>query len=209
MGAIRDGQSSKFSDEHYMLMELSVNSIVLLTNGISFALQAVILLVVGAWADYGRWRYAIPHTRTDQLFMEISIHRPNITIFFTIMAVAVSFAWLGVEEPSKWRAGVALYILGRKYPQRLYVFKLYSSISCFHSDCVSGVILQTDHTTIIHFPDAITTIFVVRPDFLDCGFSSISTQSSRSEGFSLTSSKWKQDVSSHVDLFIFTRIAHG
>ncbi|OJT02457.1 Autophagy-related protein 22 [Trametes pubescens] len=70
-----------------------VNSIVLLTNGISFALQAAVLLIVGAWADYGRWR-------------------PNITIFFTILAVAVSFAWLGVEDPSKWQAGVALYILG-------------------------------------------------------------------------------------------------
>ncbi|KAI0925614.1 hypothetical protein AcW1_008006 [Taiwanofungus camphoratus] len=43
--------------------------------------------------DYGQWR-------------------PNIAIFFTILAVAVSFAWLGVEDPSKWQAGVALYILG-------------------------------------------------------------------------------------------------
>ncbi|KAI0067287.1 MFS general substrate transporter [Artomyces pyxidatus] len=70
-----------------------INSIVLLTNGISFAIQAVLLLMIGAWADYGRWR-------------------PNITIFFTLVAVGVSFAWLGVEDPSQWRAGVALYILG-------------------------------------------------------------------------------------------------
>ncbi|KAJ7067231.1 autophagy-related protein 22-like protein [Mycena amicta] len=70
-----------------------INSIVLMTNGISFALQAVLLLIIGAWADYGT-------------------SRPNITIFFTILAVAVSFAWLGVEDPSQWRAGVALYILG-------------------------------------------------------------------------------------------------
>ena len=35
----------------------AVNSIVLLTNGISFALQAIVLLVIGAWADYGTWRY--------------------------------------------------------------------------------------------------------------------------------------------------------
>ncbi|KAF5339253.1 hypothetical protein D9758_013320 [Tetrapyrgos nigripes] len=72
-----------------------INSIVLLTNGISFAIQAVLLLFVGAWADYGRWR-------------------PNITIFFTILAIAVSFAWLGVDDPSQWRAGIALYILGLK-----------------------------------------------------------------------------------------------
>ncbi|KAL0577641.1 hypothetical protein V5O48_004330 [Marasmius crinis-equi] len=70
-----------------------INSIVLMTNGISFAIQAVLLLLIGAWADYGRWR-------------------PNITIFFTFLAVGVSFAWLGVEDPSRWQAGVALYILG-------------------------------------------------------------------------------------------------
>ena len=33
-----------------------VNSIVLLTNGISFAIQAVLLVMIGAWADYGTWR---------------------------------------------------------------------------------------------------------------------------------------------------------
>ncbi|KAG7089392.1 hypothetical protein E1B28_011080 [Marasmius oreades] len=71
----------------------NINSIVLLTNGISFAVQAALLLFIGAWADYGRWR-------------------PNITIFFTFLAVGVAFAWLGVADPSRWRAGVALYILG-------------------------------------------------------------------------------------------------
>ncbi|KAL1707875.1 autophagy-related protein 22-like protein [Schizophyllum commune] len=70
-----------------------INSIVLVTNGISFALQAVLLLIIGAWADYGTWR-------------------PNITIFFTIVAVGVSFAWLGVEHPDQWEAATALYVLG-------------------------------------------------------------------------------------------------
>ncbi|KIY62022.1 hypothetical protein CYLTODRAFT_459347 [Cylindrobasidium torrendii FP15055 ss-10] len=77
----------------YLGQVRDVNSIVLLTNGIAFALQAVLLLFIGAWADYGRWR-------------------PNITIFFTILAVAVSFAWLGVDDPAQWRSGVGLYILG-------------------------------------------------------------------------------------------------
>jgi len=36
----------------------AVNSIILLTNGISFAIQAILLPVIGAWADYGTWRYA-------------------------------------------------------------------------------------------------------------------------------------------------------
>lgn len=47
--------------EHHYAQRLTitlsaVNSIVLLTNGISFAIQAVLLLVIGAWADYGEWR---------------------------------------------------------------------------------------------------------------------------------------------------------
>nr|XP_019009024.1 uncharacterized protein I206_05664 [Kwoniella pini CBS 10737]OCF47805.1 hypothetical protein I206_05664 [Kwoniella pini CBS 10737] len=73
--------------------ERSVNSIVLITNGLSFAFQAVIFLIVGSFADYGVWR-------------------PHITTAFTVLAWAVSFAWLGVETPSKWEAGTALYILG-------------------------------------------------------------------------------------------------
>ncbi|KAN0120753.1 Autophagy-related protein 22-like protein, partial [Russula decolorans] len=77
----------------YMGHVRNINSIVLLTNGISFAVQAVLLLMIGAWADYGTWR-------------------PNILIFFTILPVAVSFAWLSVQDPSQWPAGVALYILG-------------------------------------------------------------------------------------------------
>jgi len=40
--------------------------------------------------------------------------RPNITIFFTTVAIAVSFAWLGVKDASKWQAAVVLYILGRE-----------------------------------------------------------------------------------------------
>ncbi|KAG8761940.1 hypothetical protein FRC11_012091 [Ceratobasidium sp. 423] len=70
-----------------------ISSVVLITNGIAFAIQAVLFLVIGAWADYGSWR-------------------PNITIAFTIVAIAVAFAWLGVADPSKWEAGVVLYMLG-------------------------------------------------------------------------------------------------
>ncbi|KAK0204936.1 autophagy-related protein 22-like protein [Desarmillaria ectypa] len=77
----------------YLGQVRDIQSIVLLTNGISFAIQAALLIFIGAWADYGRWR-------------------PNITIFFTLLSVCVSFAWLGVDDPSKWRAGIALYVLG-------------------------------------------------------------------------------------------------
>lgn len=61
---------------------LSVNSTVLITNGLSFAIQAVLFLLIGSFADYGTWR-------------------PWITIVFTILTWAVSFAWLGVQSPEK------------------------------------------------------------------------------------------------------------
>ncbi|UOH83462.1 hypothetical protein LQV05_006192 [Cryptococcus neoformans] len=45
-------------------------------------------------------------------FADYGVIRPHITTAFTVLAWAVSFAWLGVEDPSKWQAGTALYILG-------------------------------------------------------------------------------------------------
>jgi MFS-type transporter involved in bile tolerance (Atg22 family) len=71
----------------------NVNSIVLLANGISFALQAVLFLVIGAYADFGsgrRW----------------------ILIAWSVLAYAIGFAWLGVHEPAKWKVAAGLYIVG-------------------------------------------------------------------------------------------------
>lgn len=76
-----------------MSAPLAVNSIVLISNGISFALQAALFLLIGSYADYGTFR-------------------PHITTAFTILAWAMSFAWLGVESPEKWQIGTALYIVG-------------------------------------------------------------------------------------------------
>ncbi|KAI0503143.1 autophagy-related protein 22-like protein [Xylaria bambusicola] len=73
--------------------ERNVNSIVLLTNGISFAIQAALFIVIGSYADFGsgrRW----------------------VLVFWSVVAFGVGFAWLGVHVPERWRAGVALYILG-------------------------------------------------------------------------------------------------
>ncbi|KAL6866774.1 autophagy-related protein 22-like protein [Trichoderma novae-zelandiae] len=70
-----------------------VNSIVLLANGISFALQAALFLIIGAYADFGtgrRW----------------------ILVVWSVVAYAIGFAWLGVHDPDKWRIGTALYIVG-------------------------------------------------------------------------------------------------
>ncbi|KZO91552.1 hypothetical protein CALVIDRAFT_568118 [Calocera viscosa TUFC12733] len=70
-----------------------VNSIVLITVGMAFAVQTVMFLFIGAWADYGTWR-------------------PNILTAFTVAAVAGCFGWLGVADASKWQAAVGLYMLG-------------------------------------------------------------------------------------------------
>ncbi|OKL57298.1 hypothetical protein UA08_07514 [Talaromyces atroroseus] len=71
----------------------SVNSIVLLCNGISFAIQIVVFLIIGSFADFGTWR-------------------PNILIALSIVAWAIGFAWLGVHDASKWEAATGLYIVG-------------------------------------------------------------------------------------------------
>ena len=62
---------------------ITVNSIVLITNGLSFAIQAALFLMVGSLADYGVWR-------------------PHITTAFTLLGWGVSFGWLGVMTPDKW-----------------------------------------------------------------------------------------------------------
>ncbi|KAJ5081777.1 hypothetical protein NUU61_010041 [Penicillium alfredii] len=71
----------------------SINSIVLLCNGISFAIQVVVFLVIGSFADFGQWR-------------------PNILIALSIIAYAIGFGWLGVHDADQWRVGVGLYIVG-------------------------------------------------------------------------------------------------
>ncbi|RAO70074.1 uncharacterized protein BHQ10_006086 [Talaromyces amestolkiae] len=71
----------------------SINSIVLLCNGISFAIQIVVFLVIGSFADFGTWR-------------------PNILIGLSLVAWAIGFGWLGVHEAGQWEAATGLYIVG-------------------------------------------------------------------------------------------------
>jgi Vacuole effluxer Atg22 like len=55
IGCARVAHESIASFSVFFLLH-AVNSIILLTNGISFAIQAILLLMIGAWADYGTWR---------------------------------------------------------------------------------------------------------------------------------------------------------
>ncbi|OAA40064.1 Major facilitator superfamily domain, general substrate transporter [Metarhizium rileyi] len=73
--------------------ERDVNSIVLLANGMSFAIQAALFLIIGAYADFGtgrRW----------------------VLLVWSIIAYAIGFAWLGVHDAEKWKIGVGLYVVG-------------------------------------------------------------------------------------------------
>lgn len=71
----------------------TINSIVLLSNGISFAIQVVLFLIIGAYADFGTLR-------------------SKILIGLSIIAYAIGFGWLGVHTPDKWQIGTGLYIVG-------------------------------------------------------------------------------------------------
>lgn len=62
----------------------------LLCNGISFAIQVVVFLVIGSFADFGTWR-------------------PVILIGLSIVAYGIGFGWLGVHTVEKWHVGVGLY----------------------------------------------------------------------------------------------------
>ena len=71
----------------------TINSIVLLANGISFAIQIVVFLLIGSFADFGTFR-------------------PNILIVLSIIAYAIGFGWLGVHTEDKWQIATGLYIVG-------------------------------------------------------------------------------------------------
>lgn len=83
--------------------ERTVNSVVLLANGISFAIQVVLFLIIGSLADYGTWR-------------------PYILIFWSIVAFGIGFGWLGVQTADKWPTATGLYMIGLIAYQMCFTF---------------------------------------------------------------------------------------
>lgn len=71
----------------------TINSIILVCNGISFAIQIVVFLILGSYADFGTFR-------------------PNILIALSIIAWGIGFGWLGVHHEAQWKYGLGLYIVG-------------------------------------------------------------------------------------------------
>ncbi|KAL8791089.1 MAG: hypothetical protein Q9213_000296 [Squamulea squamosa] len=78
---------------HFAGRDRTINSIVLLANGISFAIQVLIFLIVGSYADFGS-------------------SRPNILIVLSVVAFGIGFGWLGVHTASKWEVAAGMYIVG-------------------------------------------------------------------------------------------------
>jgi len=78
---------------HFLGRDRTINSIVLLANGISFAIQVVLFLILGSFADYGTWR-------------------PYILVFWSIVAFGLGFGWLGVHTEDKWPVATGLYMVG-------------------------------------------------------------------------------------------------
>lgn len=75
----------------------------LLSNGISFAIQIVLFLILGSFADFGYWR-------------------PNILIVQSFIAYAIGFSWLAAHDGDKWQVGVGLYIVGLIAYQMTFTF---------------------------------------------------------------------------------------
>lgn len=71
----------------------SITSFILDINGILFACQLVVLLVIGPYADYGTWR-------------------PWILMFWTAVGAACSFAFFGLTQPSDWAIASGFYVAG-------------------------------------------------------------------------------------------------
>ncbi|KAL9529753.1 Autophagy-related protein [Sphaerulina musiva] len=78
---------------HFAGSNRTINSVILLCNGISFAIQIVIFLVLGSYADFGTFR-------------------PNILIVLSLIAWGIGFGWLGVHTVDDWQIGLGLYVVG-------------------------------------------------------------------------------------------------
>jgi hypothetical protein len=84
---------------------------VLLSNGISFAIQIFVFLFLGSFAGV-----LMQPLRSDDILTraDFGTWRPNILIVLSLIAWGIGFGWLGVHDPSKWEVATGMYIVGRK-----------------------------------------------------------------------------------------------
>ncbi len=84
----------------------------LLSNGISFALQIVVFLFLGSFA--GKLYKIMVVLMLELIRVDFGTWRPNILIVLSLVAWGIGFGWLGVHDASKWEVATGMYIVGRK-----------------------------------------------------------------------------------------------
>ncbi|KAH8892866.1 hypothetical protein GQ53DRAFT_718477 [Thozetella sp. PMI_491] len=70
-----------------------VSSVILIINGISFAIMTLFFTTIGSCADYGNWNKWI-------------------LIAATVVCWASQFGWMGVQSSAQYQAAIALYLIG-------------------------------------------------------------------------------------------------
>ncbi|KAH8897438.1 autophagy protein [Thozetella sp. PMI_491] len=130
---------------------VNINSLVLICNGLIFALQGVCLLCFGSMCDYGPWRKWILWTAT-------------------IVCWATQFGFLGLKNGSQFQGAVALYILSsfsynicqafwtpalpvlaRNTPESLEIKRAYSAGEISDSQKERGLMLQRNKLSNVAF----------------------------------------------------------
>jgi hypothetical protein len=74
---------------------INASTVVLICNGLIFALQSVFLLSLGSMGDYGRWKKWI-------------------LIVASVICWATQFGFLGLKHASQYKTAIVLYILSSK-----------------------------------------------------------------------------------------------
>ncbi|ORX36955.1 putative autophagy protein [Kockovaella imperatae] len=95
-GALRQALLSQANPSgivHWGGQVLTLNALLLDISGILFAVQAFILLFIGPFADYGRWRGYI------------------LTVAQVILWI-MQFSLVGIHKPSQWQIANGIYIVG-------------------------------------------------------------------------------------------------
>ena len=88
----------------------AVNSYLLDLNGILFAVQLVLLLTIGPYADYGSWRPYILICASIGTHPVVSLTTARIG--FESLVFLCAFALAGLQSSDQWQAANALWFLG-------------------------------------------------------------------------------------------------
>ena len=104
--------STGSSGADYNYRARSINSIVLLCNGISFCIQVVVFLMLGSFAGMPLLATSAALQAMKPTCADFGTWRPNILIVLTVISIAIGFSWLGVHTADQWKSAAALYIIG-------------------------------------------------------------------------------------------------